>query len=65
MCVHTYVCARVTVGGSGRVLNQDQLIDLWETIDARVEELLEGVEPLPVSHAPFNAASQFSIEEQK
>ncbi len=48
-----------------KVLTDDQLIDLWETIDARVEELLEGVEPLPISHSPFDPSSRFSVEEQK
>lgn len=52
-------------GGSGRVLTADQLMDLWDTIDARVAELLEGVEPLPASHAPFDPRSTFSLEEQK
>ena len=52
-------------GASGRVLSPDQLIALWETIDARVEELLEGVEPLPASHSPFDPRSTFSVEEQK
>ena len=52
-------------GSAHKVLTEDQLIDLWETIDARVEELLEGVEPLPMSPSPFDASSRFSIEEQK
>lgn len=56
----------VGTGLSGpKALNEDQLIDLWERIDARVEELMEGVEPLPRSHSPFNPASQVSVEEQK
>lgn len=47
------------------MLTEDQLIDLWETIDARVAELMEGVEPLPRSHAPFDAGSQVSVDDQK
>lgn len=47
------------------MLTEDQLIDLWETIDARVEELLEGVEPLPASHTPFDPTSQLPVAEQR
>ena len=41
------------------------MIDLWETIDGRVAELVEGQEPLPDSVIPFDAASEEPIEEQK
>lgn len=50
---------------SNKMLTEDQLVDLWETIDARVGELLEGVEPLPASHSPFDASSPFSVDDQK
>lgn len=41
------------------------MIDLWEKIDGRVGELMEGVEPLPDSMIPFDAASDEPMEEQK
>ena len=50
---------------TGYVLTGDQMTDLWETIDGRVAELLEGGEALPDSVIPFDAASEEPIEEQK
>ena len=50
---------------TGYVLTQDQTTDLWETIDARVFELLEGHETLPRAEPAFDAACQEPIEEQK
>ena len=41
------------------------MTDLWETVDGRVLELLEGHEELPRSEPAFDAASQEPIEEQK
>ena len=41
------------------------MIDLWERVDGRVGELMEGVEPLPDSVIPFDAASDEPMEEQK
>ena len=52
-------------GRSSKVLSESQLVDLWETIDARVGELLEGCEPLPPPPVTFNPASDVPIEEQK
>ena len=49
----------------GGVLTEHQLIDLWEKMDARVEELLEGRERLPDTAVPFDATSDTPIEEQK
>lgn len=49
----------------GGVLTEHQLIDLWEKMDARVEELLEGCERLPDTSVPFDATSDTPIEEQK
>ena len=49
----------------GGVLTEHQLIDLWEKMDARVEELLEGRERLPDTAVPFDATSEIPIEEQK
>ena len=46
-------------------MTSDQMTDLWETIDGRVAELMEGREPLPDSVIPFDAASEESIEEQR
>ena len=46
-------------------MTEHQLIDLWEKIDARVEELLEGRERLPDTAVPFDATSEIPIEEQK
>ena len=51
--------------GGTKVLSEGQLIDLWERIDARVGELLEGCEPLPAPPLTFNPASEIPIEEQK
>ena len=47
------------------MLSESQLIDLWEKIDARVGELLEGCEPLPQPSMTFNPASDIPFEEQK
>ena len=47
------------------MLSEDQLVDLWERIDARVAELCEGVEPLPAPPIPFDSASNVPLEEQK
>ena len=55
----------IAVGGASKVLSESQLIDLWEKIDARVGELLEGCEPLPQPSMTFNPASDIPFEEQK
>ena len=47
------------------MLSESELVDLWETIDARVGELLEGCEPLPPPPVTFNPSSEVPIEEQK
>ena len=46
-------------------MTNDQMVDLWETVDGRVAELIEGREPLPDSVIPFDAASEEPIEEQR
>ena len=58
---------RKSGGGAatGYVLTNDGATDLWETIDGRVMELLEGHEPLPESESPFDAASDVPVDEQK
>lgn len=58
---HTYTY----IQGTPKLLTDSQLTDLWERIDARVEELLEGCEPLPDRAIPFDAASDVPVEEQK
>lgn len=55
----------VSVGSSSKVLSEGELVDLWERIDARVGELLEGCEPLPPPPVTFNPTSEVPIEEQK
>ena len=55
----------LSLTGSTKVLSESQLVDLWETIDARVGELLEGCEPLPPPPLTFNPASEIPLEEQK
>lgn len=52
-------------GGGSKVLSEGELVDLWERIDARVGELLEGCEPLPPPPVTFNPTSEVPIEEQK
>ena len=56
-----FLCA----GGGSKVLSEGELVDLWERIDARVGELLEGCEPLPPPPVTFNPTSEVPIEEQK
>ncbi|KAL5509288.1 hypothetical protein EMCRGX_G004628 [Ephydatia muelleri] len=46
-------------------LTEGQLVDLWEKMDGRVADLLQGTEPLPRSAIPFDAASDQPMEEQK
>lgn len=46
-------------------MTNDQMIDLWEAIDGRISELMEGQEPLPESEIPFDAASDEPMEDQK
>ena len=41
------------------------MIDLWESIDGRLSELMEGEGTLPESEIPFDAASEEPLEEQK
>ena len=41
------------------------MTELWERVDGRVGELVEGVEPLPDTIIPFDAASEEPMEEQK
>ena len=52
-------------GVTGYVLTEDQAVDLWEIIDGRVMELVEGHEPLPESEAPFDSVSSVPIDDQK
>lgn len=67
MCVLLLVISHTLSGGSSsKVLSENQLIDLWEMIDARVCELLEGCEPLPLPPtAAFNPSSEIPADEQK
>ena len=46
-------------------MTEDQMVDLWESIDGRLVELMEGGEGLPESEIPFDAASDRPMEEQK
>ena len=66
-CVCVCACVLVLQGGGkgAAVLQEGQLVDLWERMNARVAELMEGAEPLPRPALPFDAASDLPVEEQK
>ena len=67
MCLlNAFVMMDFVKGGAGSIpLTEGQLVDLWEKMDGRVADLLQGTEPLPRSAIPFDAASDQPMEEQK